>query len=72
MQYRNMSINAKKSLPDIVATNVETDIIFRNPRPHVKSLHAYFPSVTVLPDGQMVATYVLGEAFGGSPEIRVG
>ncbi len=58
-----MSIDEKNSSSDIVATNVETDVIFRNPRPHVKSIHAYFPSVAVLPDGQMVATYVLAEAF---------
>ena len=67
-----MCMDSKKSSPGLVATNVESDVIFRNPRPHVKSIQAYFPSVTVLPDGQMVATYVLGEAFGGSPEIRVG
>ncbi len=65
-----MSIDAKKPSSDLVAKDVESDLIFRNPRPHVKSLHAYFPSVAVLPDGQMVATYVLGEAF-ESVDMRV-
>lgn len=58
-----MSIDTKKSSPKLVATNIESNLIFRNPRPHVKSIHAYFPSVAVLPDGQMAATYTLGEAF---------
>jgi len=40
-----------------------TGILYCNPKPHVKSIHAYFPSVVVMPDGQMVAIYALGEAF---------
>jgi len=43
--------------------NLTTGTLFRNRRPHVRSVHAYFPSVAVLPDGEMVAIYVLGEAF---------
>lgn len=43
--------------------HVETGLIYRNPKPHVRSEHAYFPSVAVLPDGEMLATVVLGEAF---------
>jgi len=37
--------------------------IYRNPKPHVRSIHAYFPSAALLPDGGMVATAVVGEAF---------
>jgi sialidase-1 len=43
--------------------DVTTGILFRNPKPHVKSVHAYFPSVVVMPDREMVALYALGEAF---------
>ena len=42
---------------------VETGIIFRNPSPQLKSIHAYFPSVVVTDNCDMLATVVLGEAF---------
>lgn len=42
---------------------LQTGLIYRNPKPHVHSIQAYFPSVGVLPDGQMLATVVMGEAF---------
>lgn len=29
--------------------------MFKNPKPHVRSLHAYFPSVVRYPDGELVA-----------------
>ncbi|MHB9110821.1 MAG: sialidase family protein [Armatimonadota bacterium] len=37
--------------------------IYRNQKPHVRSIHAYFPSAALLPGGEMVATAVVGEAF---------
>jgi sialidase-1 len=40
-----------------------TGVLYRNAKPHVRSVHAYFPSAVALPDGEMVAVYVLGEAF---------
>lgn len=43
--------------------NLETGILFKNAKPHVKSVHAYFPSVAALPDGSLLAMYMLGEAF---------
>lgn len=43
--------------------DLKSGILYRNPRPHVRSIHAYFPSVAVLPEGEMLATVVLGEAF---------
>ncbi len=42
---------------------LETGILYKNEMPHVKSVHAYFPSVALLPDRSLVAMYVLGEAF---------
>ena len=42
---------------------LDTGILYRNSKPHVRSVHAYFPSVAALGDGRLVATAVLGEAF---------
>lgn len=42
---------------------LDTGVLYRNPKPHVRSVHAYFPSVVLLEGGQMLATAVLGEAF---------
>jgi sialidase-1 len=38
-------------------------VIYDNPIPHVRSRHGYFPNVVTLPSGEMVAAFVLGEAF---------
>ena len=43
--------------------NLGTGLIYRNPIAHVRSVHAYFPSVVTLDNGEMLATLVLGEAF---------
>jgi sialidase-1 len=43
--------------------NLGTGIIYRNPISHVHSVHAYFPSVVVMDNGEMLASLVLGEAF---------
>ena len=40
-----------------------TGLVYRNPKAHVRSEHAYFPSVAVLPKGELLASLVLGEAF---------
>lgn len=48
-------------MPKIRCT--KTGLIYRNPRPHLKSVHAYFPSVVRLSDTEYVATLALGEAF---------
>ncbi len=42
---------------------LKTGILYRNPIPHVHSVHAYFPSVISMDNGEMLATAVLGEAF---------
>jgi len=44
-------------------TCLNTGLIFRNPKPHVRSIHAYFPSVALMANGELLATIVLGEAF---------
>lgn len=38
-------------------------IVYRNAKPHVKSVHSYFPSVVDLGDGELLCAMVLGEAF---------
>jgi hypothetical protein len=38
-------------------------LIYANPKPHVRSLHAYFPSVVRYPDGEMVCTLRMGQAM---------
>lgn len=38
-------------------------IIYRNPKPHVISQHAYFPWVVGLENGDLLASFVLAEAF---------
>src|SRR5687768_9798517 len=40
-----------------------TGLIYRNPKPHVRSVHAYFPSVVAMDNGELLAMVVLGEAF---------
>lgn len=43
--------------------------IYRNPKPHVVSRHAYFPSLCQLPSGELVCGLDLGPAF-ESPQVR--
>ena len=43
--------------------DLKTGLIYRNPKPHVHSVHAYFPSVVQMDNGELLATLVLGEAF---------
>ena len=42
---------------------VDHHIIYENPKPHVRSRHAYFPGVVQLPSGELLALFVIGEAF---------
>ena len=42
---------------------LETGLVYRNPKPYIRSVHAYFPSITVLSVNEILATLVLGSAF---------
>lgn len=42
---------------------LNTGIIYRNPIPHIRSVHAYFPTVVQLSGEELLATMSLGEAF---------
>ena len=47
-------------------SNIEilgTGLIYRNPKPHVRAVHAVFPSVVYTGGGEMLATVALAEAF---------
>jgi len=44
-------------------TVLGTGLIYRNPKPHLHAIHAYFPSVVQLTNGEMLCSLVLGEAF---------
>jgi hypothetical protein len=41
----------------------DTGIIYKNPAPHVRSLHAYFPSLARFSDGELAVSFSLGQAF---------
>lgn len=38
-------------------------LIYRNPSPHVSSKQAYFPSITLMDNGEMLASFAIAEAF---------
>ncbi len=46
-----------------VIKSITSGLIYRNPKPHLRSIHAYFPSVVSMDNGEMLATIALGEAF---------
>ena len=56
---------SKKTMESVsdVLSNLSTGILYKNPKSHVRSIHAYFPSLVQLPNGDLLATYALGEAF---------
>lgn len=41
---------------------VSTGLVYRNPKPHLRSIHAWHPSIVLLDDGTLVAGFDLGEA----------
>lgn len=44
-------------------TIAATGIVYRNPKPHLVSRHAYFPSLARLPNGDIFAAFDFGTAF---------
>lgn len=42
--------------------SVGSGVVYRNPRAHLKSVHAWHPSIVRLPDGDLLATFDLAEA----------
>ena len=42
---------------------IETGLIYRNPKPHLYSRQASFPSLALLPNGEMLAAFGVGAGF---------
>jgi len=40
---------------------LSTGVVYRNPKPHLRAVHAMHPTVSLLPDGQLVSTFDLGQ-----------
>jgi sialidase-1 len=53
-----------------IAANLKSGIVFKNPSPHLKSVHAYFPSIVAAPNGKLFVIFTTGEAF-ESVNLRV-
>lgn len=43
---------------------VSTGIVYRNPKPFLKAIHAWHPTLALLENGELVAAYDLAEAVG--------
>lgn len=41
---------------------VDTGLVYRNPAPHLRSVHAWHPSLVRLDNGELIASFDLGEA----------
>ena len=41
---------------------LDTGIVYRNPKPHLAAVHAWHPSLVQLPNGELLATFDLGQA----------
>lgn len=48
----------------------ETGVVYRNPLTHIRSRHAYFPSLARLDAGELVCAFSIGEAFEAA-DLRV-
>jgi sialidase-1 len=42
---------------------LESGVVYRNPLPAVRSAHAYFPTIVVLPSGELLVGMDIGSAF---------
>jgi sialidase-1 len=42
---------------------LESHVVYENPKPHVHSRHGYFPGLALLPSGELLAMFMLAEAF---------
>ena len=41
---------------------IATGLVYRNPRPHLRAIHAWHPTLTLLENGELLAAYDLAEA----------
>ena len=47
---------------------IDTGLIYRNPKPFLKSIHAWHPSLTLLDSGELVVSFDLAEAIAASAD----
>ena len=40
---------------------IETGLVYRNPDPHLRAVHAWHPSIVSLGDGELLVSYDLGQ-----------
>jgi hypothetical protein len=40
---------------------VDTGLVYRNPKPHLRAVHAIHPTISLLENGELVATFDLGQ-----------
>lgn len=40
---------------------IETGLVYRNPEPHLRAVHAWHPSIVRLPNGELLAAFDLGQ-----------
>ena len=40
---------------------IASDLVYRNPKPHLQAIHAWHPSLVLLDDGELVAAFDLGQ-----------
>jgi len=43
---------------------LETGLVYRNPKPLLKSVHAWHPTLALMDNGDLLAAYDLAEAIG--------
>ena len=43
--------------------HLESHVVYENPKPHVHSRHGFFPGLAELPSGELIAMFMIAEAF---------
>ena len=59
----NTQANVSENIAMSSIEVLDTGLIYRNPKPALRSRHAFFPSLIAMPDGELVATMDIGSAF---------
>lgn len=40
---------------------IDTGLVYRNPKPHLRAIHAMHPTISLLPNGELVCTFDIGQ-----------
>ena len=49
---------------------LETGIVYRNPKPHLRALHTWHPSLVHLSGGELLVTFDLAQAVESAQRAR--